>query len=170
MDPRGFMMMRSYHPRPLHHPSAAQARHGAPHRLLCTSLSRGCSCCFSWSPDVDAAIVVANPLLFRAIIDRGILPKKTGVVIALAALSWCSRSSTPRSASRSAGFGAGRRGAHLRHADEVFAHFQRQPVAFFTRTQTGALVSRLNSDVLDAQSAFTNTLSSVVGNIISLWS
>ncbi len=52
---------------------------------------------------------------------------------------------------------------------QVFAHFQRMPVAFFTRTQTGALVSRLNNDVLDAQSAFTNTLSSVVGNAIT-WS
>ena len=51
---------------------------------------------------------------------------------------------------------------------QVFAHFQRMPVAFFTRTQTGALVSRLNSDVLDAQSAFTNTLSSVVGNAITV--
>ena len=51
---------------------------------------------------------------------------------------------------------------------QVFAHFQRMPVAFFTRTQTGALVSRLNNDVLDAQSAFTNTLSSVVGNAITV--
>ncbi|HNL51683.1 MAG TPA: ABC transporter ATP-binding protein, partial [Actinomycetota bacterium] len=51
---------------------------------------------------------------------------------------------------------------------EVFAHVQRQPVAFFTRTQTGALVSRLNSDVIGAQQAFTSTLSGVLGNLISL--
>jgi ATP-binding cassette subfamily B protein len=50
----------------------------------------------------------------------------------------------------------------------VFDHIQRMPLAFFTRTQTGALVSRLNSDVLGAQQAFTSTLSGVVSNVISL--
>ncbi|UQX90202.1 ABC transporter ATP-binding protein/permease [Jatrophihabitans telluris] len=50
----------------------------------------------------------------------------------------------------------------------VFAHVQRLPLAFFTRTQTGALVSRLNSDVLGAQQAFTSTLSGVVSNAVSL--
>ncbi|HEV2887292.1 MAG TPA: ABC transporter ATP-binding protein [Jatrophihabitans sp.] len=50
----------------------------------------------------------------------------------------------------------------------VFDHIQRMPLAFFTRTQTGALVSRLNSDVLGAQQAFTSTLSGVVSNVLSL--
>jgi ATP-binding cassette subfamily B protein len=50
----------------------------------------------------------------------------------------------------------------------VYDHVQRMPVQFFTRTQTGALVSRLNSDVIGAQQAFTSTLSGTVGNIISL--
>jgi ATP-binding cassette subfamily B protein len=50
----------------------------------------------------------------------------------------------------------------------VFDHIQRMPLAFFTRTQTGALVSRLNSDVLGAQQAFTSTLSGVVSNVVSL--
>jgi ATP-binding cassette subfamily B protein len=50
----------------------------------------------------------------------------------------------------------------------VFDHVQRMPLQFFTRTQTGALVSRLNSDVIGAQQAFTSTLSGVVGNIIAL--
>jgi ATP-binding cassette subfamily B protein len=50
----------------------------------------------------------------------------------------------------------------------VFAHVQRLPLAFFTRTQTGALVSRLNSDVVGAQRAFTSTLTGVVSNVISL--
>ncbi|MCO7219012.1 ABC transporter ATP-binding protein [Klenkia sp. PcliD-1-E] len=50
----------------------------------------------------------------------------------------------------------------------VFAHVQRMPVAFFTRTQTGALVSRLNNDVIGAQQAFTSTLSGVVSNVIGL--
>ena len=53
---------------------------------------------------------------------------------------------------------------------QVFAHVQRMPVAFFTRTQTGALVSRLNNDVLGAQQAFTNTLSRSCRNIVDAWS
>ena len=51
---------------------------------------------------------------------------------------------------------------------EVFVHVQRQPIAFFTRTQTGSLVSRINSDVMGAQQAFTSTLSGVVSNLVSL--
>ena len=50
----------------------------------------------------------------------------------------------------------------------VFGHVQRMPIAFFTRTQTGALVSRLNNDIIGAQQAFTNTLGSVVSNIITV--
>ena len=51
---------------------------------------------------------------------------------------------------------------------QVFAHVQRMSLAFFTRTQTGALVSRLNNDVIGAQRAFTSTLSSTVSNSISV--
>src|ERR671920_2006648 len=50
----------------------------------------------------------------------------------------------------------------------VFGHVQKMPVAFFTRTRTGALVSRLNNDVIGAQRAFTWTLSGVVSNAIAL--
>jgi ATP-binding cassette subfamily B protein len=51
---------------------------------------------------------------------------------------------------------------------QVYAHVQEQSVAFFTRAQTGALISRLNSDVIGAQQAFTSTLGGVIGNMISL--
>ena len=51
---------------------------------------------------------------------------------------------------------------------QVFSHIQRMPLAFFTRTQTGALISRLNNDVIGAQQAFTDTLSSIVSNFISV--
>lgn len=51
---------------------------------------------------------------------------------------------------------------------EVYDHVQRQSIAFFTRAQTGALISRLNSDVIGAQQAFTSTLGGVLGNLISL--
>jgi ATP-binding cassette subfamily B protein len=56
----------------------------------------------------------------------------------------------------------------LKLRTQVFDHVQRQSIAFFTRTQTGALVSRLNGDVLGAQRAFTSTLGGIVGNVISL--
>ena len=51
---------------------------------------------------------------------------------------------------------------------KVFEHVQRMPIAFFTRTHTGALVSRLNNDVIGAQRAFTSALSGVVTNVIAL--
>ena len=50
----------------------------------------------------------------------------------------------------------------------VFDHVQRMPVAFFTRTRTGALVSRLGNDVIGAQRAFSDTLSGVVSNVVTL--
>ncbi len=118
---------------------------------------------------VDAAIGAANPLIYRAIIDDGILPKHSGVVVELALL-------LAGLAVLDAGLSLAERWISARVGEglifdmrtKVFAHFQQMPVAFFTRTQTGALVSRLNNDVLDAQSAFTNTLSSVVGNVIGV--
>jgi ATP-binding cassette subfamily B protein len=51
---------------------------------------------------------------------------------------------------------------------QVFSHVLRQPIAFFTRAQTGSLVSRLNNDVIGAQQAFTSVLSNVVSNIVSV--
>jgi ATP-binding cassette subfamily B protein len=118
---------------------------------------------------LDAVIGASYPLIYRAIIDDGILPKRSGVVVELAlflaglvvvdaGLSLWERWISARVGE----------GLIFDMRTKVFAHFQRMPVAFFTRTQTGALVSRLNNDVLDAQSAFTNTLSSVVGNVISV--
>ena len=50
----------------------------------------------------------------------------------------------------------------------MFDHVQRMPIAFFTRTRTGALVSRLNNDVIGAQRAFSDTLSGVVSNVVTL--
>ena len=118
---------------------------------------------------VDAAVGAANPLVYRAIIDNGILPGDSALVIDLAlllvvlALFDAVLSIVERWISARVG-----EGLIFDMRTQVFAHFQRMPVAFFTRTQTGALVSRLNNDVLDAQSAFTNTLSSVVGNAITV--
>jgi ATP-binding cassette subfamily B protein len=118
---------------------------------------------------LDALLGAANPLIYRAIIDDGILPHDSGVVVQLAlllavlALSDVVLSLWQRWISARIG-----EGLIFDMRTQVFAHFQRMPIAFFTRTQTGALVSRLNNDVLDAQQAFTDTFSSVLGNVIGL--
>lgn len=118
---------------------------------------------------VDALLGAAAPLIYRAIIDDGILVRNTGLVVMLAlllaglALADAALSLWQRWISARIG-----EGLIFDMRTKVFAHFQRMPIAFFTRTQTGALVSRLNNDVLDAQQAFTGTLSSVVGNVIGV--
>jgi ATP-binding cassette subfamily B protein len=118
---------------------------------------------------VAAVIVVAGPLLMQAIIDRGILPKNTGLVIWLAvavgvlALLEAVLSLFQRWYSARIG-----EGLIYDLRTQVFDHVQRMPVAFFMRAQTGSLVSRLNGDVIGAQRALTTTLSSVVSNVISL--
>ncbi len=118
---------------------------------------------------VDAVIGVANPLLFRAIINTGILHHRTGVIVTLAAVA-------AGLAVAAAGLAIGERWVSAKVGEglifdmrsKVFAHVQRMPLAFFTRTQTGALITRLNNDVLGAQQAFTDTLSSVVSNLVGV--
>lgn len=118
---------------------------------------------------IDSALVVATPLLLKELIDKGITPRDRGVVIELAlivaGLAVVSGLLTLVERWYSSRIGEG-----LIYAlrTEVFAHVLRQPIAFFTRAQTGALVSRLNSDVIGAQQAFTSVLSSVVSNVVSL--
>jgi len=118
---------------------------------------------------LDALLSAANPLIYRAIIDDGVLPHDSGVVVKLAlllallALSDVALSLWQRWISARVG-----ESLIFDMRTQVFAHFQGMPIAFFTRTQTGALVSRLNNDVLDAQQAFTDTFSSVVGNAIGV--
>ncbi|MFC6885530.1 MULTISPECIES: ABC transporter ATP-binding protein [Actinomadura] len=116
-----------------------------------------------------ALIVVANPLLLKAIIDRGIVPGRDGLVVWLAvgvaglALLEAVLGLAQRWYSAKIG-----EGLIYDLRTQVFGHVQRQPVAFFMRAQTGSLVSRLNNDVIGAQRALTTTLSSVVSNVISL--
>ena len=118
---------------------------------------------------LDAGVTVAVPLLLRALIDNGILPKDVGVVLAIGAtvagLALFDAVLTIGQRWYSARIGEG---LIYDLRTEVFRHVQRQPIAFFTRTQTGSLVSRLNSDVIGAQQALTSTLSSVVANVLSL--
>ena len=118
---------------------------------------------------VDAALVVATPLLLKQLIDDGVIPKDGAVVTRLALF-------VGLLAIADAGFNmlgryfSSRIGEGLIYdlRSLVFAHVQKQSIAFFTRTQTGALISRFNSDVIGAQQAFTATLSGVVSNVVSL--
>ena len=118
---------------------------------------------------VDAALVVATPLLLKQLIDDGVIPKDGAVVTRLAIF-------VGLLAVADAGFNmlgryfSSRIGEGLIYdlRSLVFAHVQKQSIAFFTRTQTGALISRINSDVMGAQQAFTATLSGVVSNVVSL--
>jgi ATP-binding cassette subfamily B protein len=118
---------------------------------------------------LDAAIGAVNPLIFRAIIDDGIAKHKVGltellaVVVALLAILDAAASLANRWFSARIG-----EGLIYDMRSQVFEHIQRMPIAFFTRTQTGALISRINNDVLGAQQAFTGTLSNVVSNVISV--
>ncbi len=118
---------------------------------------------------LDAAVVVANPLLLKAIIDQGITARQTGVVVglavAVAALAVVDAGLTLAQRWFSSRIGEG---LIYDLRTEVFDHVQRMPVAFFMRAQTGALVSRLNTDVIGAQRALTSTLSSVVSNVVTL--
>jgi ATP-binding cassette subfamily B protein len=118
---------------------------------------------------LDAGITVAVPLLLRSLIDSGILPRNTGVVLAIgAAVVGLALFDAVLSIAQR--WYSARIGEGLIYdlRTEVFQHVQCQPIAFFTRTQTGSLVSRLNSDVIGAQQALTSTLSSVVANVLSL--
>ncbi|CND94602.1 ABC transporter-like protein [Mycobacterium tuberculosis] len=116
-----------------------------------------------------AVIVVANPLLLKSIIDSGIVPGRQDIVIwlavAVAGLAFVEAVLGLAQRWFSARIGEG---LIYDLRSQVFAHVQRQPVAFFMRAQTGSLVSRLNNDVIGAQRALTTTLSSVVSNVISL--
>ena len=113
--------------------------------------------------------VVAVPLLLQRLIDDGVIPQDRQVVITLALLVAGIAIVEAVTALVQRWFSA-RIGEGLIHhlRTEVFGHVLRQPIAFFTRAQTGALVSRLNNDVIGAQQAFTTVLSSVVSNVISL--
>ncbi len=118
---------------------------------------------------IDAAMVVVIPLLVQRIIDDGILQGDRGLVTWLA-LAMAGVAVFSALLSVLGGWLSSRIGEGLIYdlRTKVFGHVQRQSLAFFTRTQTGALVSRLNNDVIGAQRAFTSTLSSTVANTIAV--
>lgn len=118
---------------------------------------------------IDAFLIIASPLLLRKLIDDGVIPKNFELVTSLAVLVGIIAILDAVFSMIGRWFSA-RIGEGLIYdlRKQVFEHVQRQSIAFFTRTQTGALISRLNSDVIGAQQAFTSTLSGVVSNSLSL--
>jgi ATP-binding cassette subfamily B protein len=118
---------------------------------------------------VDAALVVVTPLLIKRIVDEGIARSDVRLVAFLAGLMAIVAVFDALLA-LATGYLSSRIGEGLINdlRTAVFAHVQRLSLAFFTRTQTGALVSRLNNDVIGAQRAFTSTLSSTVSNFVGV--
>ncbi len=118
---------------------------------------------------VDAVITVVNPLLLREIIDHGILARNDRVVI-LIAVAVAAVAIFDALLGFVIRWFSARIGEGLIYdlRTQVFDHVQRQPIAFFTRAQTGSLVSRLDGDVVGAQQAITSTLSGVISNLLSL--
>ena len=118
---------------------------------------------------VDALLTIATPLLLKRLIDDGVIPKNGSLVTKLALL-------VGLIAILSAAFNivirwwSSRIGEGLIYdlRSQVFEHVQSQSIAFFTRTQTGALITRINTDVIGAQRAFTATFSGVISNVITL--
>lgn len=118
---------------------------------------------------IDALLVVTTPLLLKRLIDDGVIPGNSQLVtqlallVALIAISDAIFSMIGRWFSARIG-----EGLIYDLRTQVFSHIQKQSIAFFTRTQTGALISRINSDVIGAQQAFTTTLSGLISNILTL--
>jgi len=132
-----------------------------PHRRLLTA--------FLATSIVGALLAVATPVLagrvVNAIVARESVETVIGLAILIAVIAIAEAGLGLLIRWLSANIGENLI-LDLRHA--VFDHVQKQPVAFFTRTRTGALVSRLNNDVIGAQRAFSDTLSGVVSNLVTL--
>ncbi|WP_406473667.1 ABC transporter ATP-binding protein [Streptomyces platensis] len=118
---------------------------------------------------VTAMLAVATPLLAGRVVDAIVggdapsLVLRLSGLIAVIAVAEAGLGLVTRWLSASIG-----EGLILDLRTAVYDHVQRMPIAFFTRTRTGALVSRLNNDVIGAQRAFSDTLSGVVSNIVTL--
>lgn len=118
---------------------------------------------------IDAFLIIATPLLLRSLIDDGVILGNNDLVTKLAfavgfiAIADAIFNMIGRLFSARIGEGLI---YDLRKL--IFVHVQKQSISFFTRTQTGALISRLNSDVIGAQQAFTATLSGLISNVLTL--
>ncbi|MFN3922687.1 MAG: ABC transporter ATP-binding protein [Pseudarthrobacter sp.] len=118
---------------------------------------------------VMAFLAVATPVLAGQVVDAIVAKAaveevvRLAVLIAVVAVAEAGLGLVSRWLSSTIG-----EGVIVDLRTRVFDHVQKMPIAFFTRTRTGALVSRLNNDVIGAQSAFAGTLSGVVSNVVAL--
>lgn len=137
------------------------ARYAAPYRISLIL--------FLATVIVDAILVVTSPLLLKQLIDQGVVPNNPGVITQMALLVGVVAIADAIFSLIGRWFSS-RIGEGLIYdlRTEVFSHVQKQSLAFFTRTQTGSLISRLNSDVIGAQQAFTSTLSGLLSNTLTL--
>jgi ATP-binding cassette, subfamily B, bacterial len=128
----------------------------------------GLLCVFLFVLVLSAAAGTAYPLIYRQIINSGILKADSPLIIKLAlllaALGVCDSGLGLLQTYMSAKIGGA---IVLSLRLRLFQHIQSMPLAFFTRTQTGALVSRLSTDVSGARTAFTDILSNGVGNLVT---
>ena len=151
-------------------PSVKQARiaPGTARRILgLLRPYRGLTAAFLAVLSLEAVIGVADPLIYREIINRGILGGDVGLVVRLAALvaALALIDGVVLLVQRWLALRIGQ-GLVYDMRTRVFGHVQTMGLAFFVRAQTGALVSRLDNDVQGAEEAFTNVLASVIGNLI----
>jgi ATP-binding cassette subfamily B protein len=118
---------------------------------------------------IAAGLGVVPALLLGRIIDHGVIPGDVSIVVWLSLVT-AGVALLDALVTLAQRWLSSRIGEGLIYdlRTEVFGHVLRQPIAFFTRTQTGSLVSRLNNDVIGAQQAFTSTLSGTVSNVVSL--
>ena len=118
---------------------------------------------------LEAVTAAGGPLILKAIIDNGIVPRRASVVVGLC-LAVVGAALIDAAGTYVAGRCSSRVGEALVFdlRTQVFGHVQRQSVAFFTRAQTGALISRLNSDVVGARQAVTTLLSNGVSTVLTL--
>lgn len=118
---------------------------------------------------LDAGVGIANPLIYRSIINNGILAGNAALIARLAVLIGI-LGIFDAALGLAQSYLSSKTGARvvLSLRAKLFEHVQRMPLAFFTRARTGALVSRLNADVTGAQTAFTDILSNVVGNAVTV--
>ena len=124
---------------------------------------------FLFATAIDACITVVNPLLLRELIDHGIVTRDMAVVVVVA-LTVAGVTVFDAFLGVVNRYFSSRIGEGLIYdlRTQVFDHVQRQPLAFFTRAQTGSLVSRLDGDVVGAQQAIVGTLSTVLSNVLSV--
>ena len=118
---------------------------------------------------VSSSIAIGYPLIYRAIIDEGILKQNTALIVRLAVLI-AGLGVLDAALGLTQTYLAARIGSEIVVSlrTRLFDHIQRMPLAFFSRTQTGALVNRLVTDATGARSAFTDVLSNAAGNSVAV--